>query len=722
MPFRSRTSGGVVALLLAALLLGVAPAGARPALAQVAPDRAAFHTSTDRLIVHTRGGGLFSAARAQPDQSDAIAARLSARADLDLAYLRAGSAPDTHLLQLPSALPLEEVEALAAQLAADPEVSFVEPDRRVFIDLQPNDPFYASQLWNLQPVRTTAEAGAPLNYGANLSAAWDITTGSPSIVTAIVDTGGLLTHQDLAGRTPDGNPGYDMISEAETANDGDGRDNNPADPGDWCQSLRSSWHGSHVAGIIGAASNNGLGVTGVSWGSKLLHVRALGTCGGYSSDIADAVRWAAGVPVAGAPANPNPARVINMSLGGDGACSSQSDMQLAINAAVARGAVIVVAAGNENVNLNVAGGANDVSPAECAGVITVAATARNGQRASYSNYGSTVEIAAPGGDRRVDSMVVSTVNTGATVPVSDGYAAYDGTSMAAPHVAGTVALMLSVNPGLTNAEVLSILQSTVTPFPAGSCTTSICGAGILNAGRAVEAAARRFSWQITSQSVSEGAGLVKIRAQLSSPASREIRVPYTVSGTATADDFTLTTGTLVFPPNSSVATLTFPVLEDSLVEGAESISVSLGTPEGAPAPAILAGPATHVIAILDNEAGGPTPTLRLGAATASSNVAQVTLNITVERQSAPGAVSVGYVLRRAGSASRPIAAEGEIALGASENSKTVAVTVSRSLFGTAGSVELSLEAPTGGAVLGTPTSRQLDLVALNFTHLPIIKR
>ena len=211
-------------------------------------------------------------------------------------------------------------------------------------------------------------------------------------------------------------------------------------------------------------------------------MRVLGKCGGTTSDIADGMRWSAGLPVPGVPANANPAKVLNLSLGGSGACSAT--YQNAINAIVAAGSTVVISAGNSNAD------ASGFRPANCNGVITVAATNRNGYTAYYSNYGATVEISAPGGETSPTSSngVLSTLNTGTQGPVADTYTYYQGTSMAAPHVAGVASLLYSRKPSLTPAQVLVDLQSTVTAFPAGStCNTSNCGSGIVNAGAAVAA-------------------------------------------------------------------------------------------------------------------------------------------------------------------------------------------------------------------------------------------
>jgi len=467
------------------LLVGIAAVFAltrfftRPAAGQAGPSfpsrtvpAAPAGAPTDQIIVGYAPQTGLQADRA-PDAPERMQ-QLSAAAGLSLAYVRAMSG-EGHVLRLPEALPLDEVQAIADRLEALPAVAYADPDARMFPARIPNDTWYDEQ-WHY--------SGA---YGINAPAAWDITTGSPSIRIAVLDTG-ITNHADLAGRWVGG---YDFIANLNVANDGNGRDSDPHDPGDWVftgdctfytPNKPSSWHGTHVAGTIGARSNNGLGVAGINWVSPIVPVRVLGKCGGYTSDIIDGMRWAAGLPVAGVPANPHPARVLNLSLGGLSPCGS--NLQSAINAVNAQGAVVVVSAGNSNQN------AEAYSPANCAGVITVAATASNGHKANYSNYGSTVEISAPGGQFGVgQGGVLSTLNSGLYGPEGDDYAFYQGTSMAAPHVSGVVSLMLSLDPTLNYAGVLAILQATARPFPPGgtddACTTAICGAGIVNAAAAL---------------------------------------------------------------------------------------------------------------------------------------------------------------------------------------------------------------------------------------------
>ncbi len=365
-----------------------------------------------------------------------------------------------------------------SNLAASSSVVTIEEDFVMQTSLAPNDSEYSSQ-WHYYDTLG----------GINLPSAWEQTTGSSSVVVAVLDTG-ITAHPELSGRVLQG---ADLISDTFFANDGGGRDTDPSDPGDWVnpgdscyqgQSLPSSWHGTHVAGTIAANSQNSTGVAGVDWNAKILPVRVLGKCGGYTSDIADGIRWAVGGSVAGLPTNTNPARVINMSLGGQGPCTS--DMQSAIDFARSRKAVVVVAAGNSSANLDV----TSFAPANCRGVIVVGATNRNGARAYYSNYGDMVDLSAPGGDSM--GGVLSLTNFGSTSATSNyGTKFMSGTSMATPHVSGVISLMLSVNFGLFPDQISVVLKDSARSFSGFSgCTEATCGAGILDADEAVYQAAR----------------------------------------------------------------------------------------------------------------------------------------------------------------------------------------------------------------------------------------
>ncbi|WP_027891575.1 S8 family serine peptidase [Calidithermus chliarophilus] len=335
----------------------------------------------------------------------------------------------------------------------------------------PNDEFYSYQ-WHYPAM--------------NLPQAWDLETGTSNPVTvAVIDTGILSGHPDFQGKLL---PGYDFISDPANANDGNGRDNNSEDPGDE-PGGQGSYHGAHVAGTVAAATNEGVGGAGVSWAAKIVPVRVLGVQGGTDADILDSVLWSAGINVSGVPANPNPAHVINMSLGGSGKCADVPAWQDAFDKASAKGSIIVVAAGNQNSD------ANDFVPASCTGIITVGATETRNYRAPYSNYGSRIDVMAPGGDTKNDRNgdgYVDGVLSAARNDQSNNYnwVFYQGTSMASPHVAGLVALMKSKKPSLTYQEALSILKQTARPLDATACqraTGADCGAGLVDAVAALQA-------------------------------------------------------------------------------------------------------------------------------------------------------------------------------------------------------------------------------------------
>ncbi|WP_075793735.1 S8 family peptidase [Massilia putida] len=433
-----------------------------------------YVVQTDRIIVKYKGDSDTSttgrAARGIDRARQALIDRAGQTYGATMRALRA-TANGANVLQLNRTMSLDEARQLAAELKSrDANVEYAEPDRIMVPLATPTDPSYTQQ-WDLYEA----------TGGINAPAAWDKSTGA-GINVAVIDTG-YRPHADLSGQIVQG---YDFISTTAIANDGGGRDTDASDPGDWTPAgscgtgipaadQNSSWHGTHVSGTIAAKANNGLGIAGIAYNAKIVPARVLGRCGGYTSDIADAIVWASGGTVTGVPANANKARVLNLSLGGTGACDTTT--QNAINSARSRGAVVVVAAGNANTN------ASNTNPANCAGVIAVAATNRSGGKASYSNYGTNVTIAAPGGDS--GAGILSTLNSGTTTPASDNYAWYMGTSMATPHVAGVVALMLSANPNLTPDDVAAKLKSTARAFPA---PCSGCGAGIVNAAAAVNAA------------------------------------------------------------------------------------------------------------------------------------------------------------------------------------------------------------------------------------------
>ncbi|MEU9439289.1 S8 family serine peptidase [Streptomyces sp. NPDC048252] len=433
-----------------------------------AQTEAAPGTPAERLIVGYRSGT--AEARSNPAaEADAAAKGEKTGEDVDFQRrLGTGAA----LVDLGDDLTKADVADVVAQYRADPQVAYVVPDRLNKPKADPNDTEYTKQ-WDL--FESTA--------GMNVPGAWATSTGT-GVTVAVIDTG-YVAHTDLAANIVGG---YDFIADTAVSVDGDGRDGNPADPGDYyaaneCGSgvpaSNSSWHGTHVAGTIAAATNNNKGVAGIAYGAKISPVRVLGKCGGYDSDIIDAITWASGGTVSGVPANSNVAKVINMSLGGDGACTSAT--QSAITAAVNRGTTVVVAAGNESDNV-----ANH-SPGNCNNVISVAATNRTGAKASYSNYGSLVDISAPGGQTSTGTAngILSTLNSGTKTPSSESYAYYQGTSMATPHIAGLVALVKSANSALTPAQIETAIKNNARALP-GACSGG-CGAGLADAARTVQA-------------------------------------------------------------------------------------------------------------------------------------------------------------------------------------------------------------------------------------------
>jgi serine protease len=405
-------------------------------------------------------------------------------------------------------------EELARRMSVLQDVDYAVPDRMKRVKAIPNDPLYPGQ-WYLQAVQPAA---------LNAVSAWDKLIGATGPVVAVIDTGIRPDHPDLAAKIL---PGYDFISEIPNAGDGDGRDSDPSDPGDYIdaqdlsnnalmdlcgagtQISDSSWHGTRVSGIVAASSNNAEGIAGLSRNGRILPLRVMGKCGGYDSDIIAAMRWAAGLSVPGVPANANPARIINLSLAGPGTCSTA--YKQAISEINAKGVVIVAAAGNETSPVE--------EPANCPGVLAVAGLRHVGTKVGYSSLGKEVGISAPAGNcvntdpgQECLYPINTTTNLGLTVPAvngyTDGYNFSVGTSFSAPLVAGAAALMLEVHPGLSVKEIMRRLKAAANPFPVDptlptcpnvgavgsgidgqcNCTTSTCGAGMLDADRSLSQA------------------------------------------------------------------------------------------------------------------------------------------------------------------------------------------------------------------------------------------
>jgi serine protease len=561
---RSVAAGLAAILALATNLAGAAPyRGSAAAL------------PTDRVIVKWRERGV---AAMHIDSIEDRAARLQAFSGLRLRPLR-NVHDKLDVLRLDHALSARAMQATVARLRLDPSVEYAEPDARRYIAAFPADPpddprFVAGAdatgswrgQWYLKDgLAQDAATATPSALGA--TTAWTTTTGSPSIIVAVLDTGIDFDHPDLGGVAVGGpvlpgrdfvscDDGTDFCSDATNtliANDGDGWDADATDPGDWvdsndlnaasgifagCETGDSSWHGTRVAGIIAARTNNATGMAAIAPGVLILPARVLGKCTGYLSDVVAAMRWAAGLSVSGVALNPYPATIINLSLGAPQPCSTSE--QQAVDAVKARGVVIVASAGNDGGPVN--------TPANCTGVIAVSGLRHAGTKVGYSSVSSTaatVSIAAPAGNCvniTAGSECLYSIETasdaGKTVLASPVYTysvfapgysgnstnvANVGTSFAAPMVAGVAALMASVNLNLTPSLLATRMQAAATPFPAptvdennapiaactlrdaatGSdgnytdvptnptacvCTTATCGAGMVNAAAAVAAA------------------------------------------------------------------------------------------------------------------------------------------------------------------------------------------------------------------------------------------
>lgn len=491
-----RAVGAVVGAGMVAALVGAALV---PAAGAATPDTPSAKVPRSAPAPQRAAGVVFELDGSAKVSSAAIGrAAIRDAVGVEVASVRAQDATQAGVVAFEAPVSAARAQDAADAVAALPGVAWAAPDLLLTADtnppVNPADPdFRAGRQFNIwdfkdsrpSPTGTGSVALPKGGYGTHAPIFWKKTKGKASTVVAVLDTG-RTNHPQLDSHTV---AGYDMISSASSARDGNGRDVNPQDQGDWGFTsggdlVPSSWHGTHVAGIVGALAD-GKTVLGNAPGVRVQHVRVLGAAGGTISDIAAGITWASGGTVSGVPANKTKAAVLNLSLGGSGKCSDYPSLQKAINGARARGSVVVVAAGNSNQN------AANFVPASCNGVITVASLDQYGQRASYSNFGAVVDIATPGGEDPYYGpylLVKSTVNTGTKAPKSAGYGLMMGTSQAAPGVAGAAALLAST--GLKGTALENKLLSAVSPFPTYSfypgnnCTVATCGDGVLNLGKA----------------------------------------------------------------------------------------------------------------------------------------------------------------------------------------------------------------------------------------------
>jgi serine protease len=551
------------------LVIGAALAATLAGAQETNPVRTRPHDVGDArgLLIRFKNTSNASrvAAVSTEDKAAALAARLGYAVKRERRIGRS-----VHAVELDANEPLE---SQLARVRADASVAEATLDRRRYAHAFPNDPFYPQQ-WYL-----AADAATPSAVDAEH--AWDITAGSSGVVVAVLDTGVRFDHPDLGHAETGGRllPGYDFISGAAAANDGDGRDADPTDPGDFvsqsdtgtstfrdCDVTDSSWHGTRVAGLVGARTNNAEGVAGGTWSPWILPVRVLGKCGGFDSDIIEAMLWAAGLHVDGVPDNPYPAKVENLSLGSFGACSFA--YQDVIDELAAVGTLVVASAGNE-------GGPVD-SPANCAGAVAVAGLRHAGTKVGYSSLGPEIAVSAPAGNCVNLSgaciySIETTVNFGTTTPGSNGYTDQInfnvGTSFSAPIVAAIAGLVASVNGNLDAAQLRArLMEGATTPFPVASdrtvptchvpsgpndvqitecnCTTDVCGAGMANALGAVTAALRPIAALAVPSAFSAGQN-VQLDATGSAAACGANVASY---------EWSVTDGTGVVTPNPDPAT------------------------------------------------------------------------------------------------------------------------------------------------------------------------
>jgi serine protease len=705
------TSISSAGLLLATLLATTAtaeehnPARTRPT--------AETQATVQRVIVKFRSNsGLSTQATTNGESANVSAVSasrmnaLASRARISVQASRALS-PTMQVMQISPLTNNETASETLARLRADSDVEIAELDRLVYPHATSNDPLATGQ-WYLQATQPSA---------TNANAAWDITKGSNGVVVAVVDTGVIYGHPDLlhAGNAGKLLPGYDFVSADpggifRTANDSDGRDSDPSDPGDWVSSSdgcgqvgNSSWHGTRVSGIISALTDNSTGLAGMMWKGFILPVRVLGKCGGYNSDVLAGIRWAAGFPVPGVPANPYPARIINVSLGGQGACDTASSNVISeVNSA---GILVVVSAGNE-------GGPVD-SPANCPGAMAIAGLRHAGTKVGFSSLGPQVAIGAPGGNCvNINGgpclfSIDTTSNSGTTVPTSNTYTSQTetnvGTSFSSPIVSGIAGLMLAVNGNLKSRQLIARMQEGATrPFPTSSetpnlptchvpvnsadiqnteclCTTNTCGAGMANANGAVLAAFRPIA-AVAATPISFTAGqTVTLNASGSAAAcNRNISsYAWTVQSGSVTLSSTNASSTTFQAPSSGLAVVRVTVTdEEGRTDFADMTISSSSASSAAPA---NAGSTACLTDIVRPSAPGPDPNVVAVSISATDPAASETntdVGVFMLTRSGPTQNALAVTITMSGSATsgtdyQPVAASVTIPAGAITTSITV---------------------------------------------------
>jgi serine protease len=584
-----------------------------------------------RLVVGfraTAGNSIVKEIKSRRPQAIRIVQAQTSRADVASLLQRTGVAtagsrqfsPSMHVVFLEKTLYGADVSTVLDKLRADPAVVFADVDERRYPHALPNDPLFvptataSGQWYMLTPSTATPTSDAAATDAVS---AWGITQGSSGTVIADIDSGVRFDHPDLLRAGFGGRllPGYDFVGQDLNsansaplgtylvANDGDGFDPDPSDPGDWidstdlmntavfpsknCSVENSSWHGTRVMGVLGALTNNDVGIAGMTWNPYLLPVRALGKCGGLDSDIIAGIMWSVGMTVYDdsgnpVPANPYPADIINLSLGGTGG-SCPTDYSTLVSQLTGMGVLVVASAGNES-------GPVDI-PGNCPGVLAVAGLRNVGTKVGYSSLGPQVGIGAPAGNcvnttagspclRSIDT----TVNEGLTSPGANGYTDQSntnlGTSFAAPIVSGIAAMMHAVNANLTPPQLIARIEGSATPYPQPvttpatpqcsntssssvecACTTTTCGAGMVNAFKAVKAALNPIAAVKIPAGFTSGSG--SFDAGGSAPACGATIASYAWSSTAAIHIVSGATGSVVNVMASGAGTLTLVVTDSS---------------------------------------------------------------------------------------------------------------------------------------------------------------
>jgi serine protease len=727
-----------------------------------------FRATSNNTVVQTihsqTRGTTVKIGQARTDAGDVAA--LTQRVGLNVAKSRQLTS-STHVIHLQKTLYGADVAAALAALRADPAVKFAEVDQRRYPHATtPNDPLFApsanatGQWFMLTPSTLTPTSDAAATDAVS---AWDITQGSTGTVIADVDTGVRFDHPDLLRAGFGGRllPGYDFVSGDVNpnspynslgtfliANDGDGWDPDPSDPGDWISATDeknalfpaatcggtngaptdSSWHGTRVMGILGALTDNSVGIAGMTRYPYLLPVRALGKCGGYDSDIITGVQWAAGMSVTGVPDNPYPADIVNLSLGGSGSCpTAYADAITAVNAL---GVLVVASAGNESGPVD--------APANCAGVLGVAGLRNVGTKVGYSSLGAQVGIGAPAGNCVNSSgaclkSIDTTTNTGLTTPAANTYTDQTnlnlGTSFSAPIVSGIAALMRAVNANLTPAQLIARIESSATAFPqpaaliasgyvcptadpvSGECACpndhSQCGYGMANALAAVKAAQRPIAAVVVPASSGVGSAAVLDASGSAASCGRTI-----ASYAWTANPSSLippgsTAAQVSVTPNGTAGTVTLVVTDNLGDTDTATLSVAAG---GAITKAALVGASAGTSAgacptPLTVTTSAPTVTEAFSPASVGENVVS-TLTITLSNSNAfaltQASLTETLPANLSVSTSASAAAPATTCGGGSLTNTTTSVTLSGADIPASGSCTITL--PVQSATAGSYTS------------------